>query len=414
MHRPAPAVKLTRERIAELAQLEHVERVVVGEAYTVWAVLGDRTDQALAISAGLRDEQFRDRVIAGDFFTSPDSRDVLVSELLMYKLGVRDDADLNAAVGRTLRLELRGRGPAPAMMLLTLLNAGGPMSSAEEQVLTKVLNQLPLAVARMEGLTPQELATLQTMLSRPPDRPTKRADAVVMDLTIRGVLRTAEESEAAGRWNWVNREADVVLPPTTAAGLFSRLGDHGEQGYRSVLLEVDSIDNVKEVAKQVEAKGFGTYTLMQYVEAERYLYLLIFAGMSLIAIVALTVSALGIGNTMLMGVLERVREIGVMKAVGAGEGQIQLLFLIEGMLIGLVGGLIGLGVAFGLSLPGDAWVRSLLAGNTTIKLDQSLFVWPWWLWVGAPLFACGLTTLAAVYPARRAAKVNTVEALRHE
>ena len=79
-------------------------------------------------------------------------------------------------------------------------------------------------------------------------------------------------------------------------------------------------------------------------------------------------------------------------------------------MIGLVGGLIGLGVAFALSFPGDAWVRALLAGNTTIKLDQSLFVFPPWLLLGAPLFACALTTLAAVYPARRAAKVDTVQA----
>jgi putative ABC transport system permease protein len=117
---------------------------------------------------------------------------------------------------------------------------------------------------------------------------------------------------------------------------------------------------------------------------------------------------------MQMSVLERTREIGVMKAVGASEMQIQFMFVIEGALIGLCGGILGLLMAWGASFPGDAWVRSTAQRNMDVKLSESIFVFPAWLTLGVLLFAVLVTTLAAVYPAWRAARIDPVAALRHE
>ena len=117
---------------------------------------------------------------------------------------------------------------------------------------------------------------------------------------------------------------------------------------------------------------------------------------------------------MLMSVLERTREIGIFKAVGAGDGTVQLVFLIEGAFIGLIGGWLGLLLGWAASFPADAWVRSMVSRNLKIELKESLFVFPWWLTVGVVVFAVVVTTLAAVFPARRAARVNPVTALRNE
>jgi putative ABC transport system permease protein len=103
-----------------------------------------------------------------------------------------------------------------------------------------------------------------------------------------------------------------------------------------------------------------------------------------------------------------------MKAVGAGNGHLQLIFLVEGALLGLLGGGLGLLIAWGASFPGDAWVRSMVSRDLKIELRESLFVFPVWLIVVVLLFAVVVTTLAAVYPARRAAGVDPVAALRHE
>jgi putative ABC transport system permease protein len=133
-----------------------------------------------------------------------------------------------------------------------------------------------------------------------------------------------------------------------------------------------------------------------------------------LAAVALLVACLGITNTMIMSVLERRREIGIMKAVGARDSHVQLIFLLEGALIGGIGGTLGMIGCWVASLFGDSTARQLLAQQNELPLKGTLFVFPLWLTLGVPLFVCLVTTLAALYPARRAARVNPIIALRHE
>jgi putative ABC transport system permease protein len=133
-----------------------------------------------------------------------------------------------------------------------------------------------------------------------------------------------------------------------------------------------------------------------------------------LAAVALLVAALGITNTMVMSVLERTREIGVMKAVGARDHHIQAIFLLEGALIGAIGGSLGVLLGWLASIPGDSVAHALLQDQALPTLRHTLFAFPLWLTLGTPAFASLVTTLAAVYPAYRATRVNPIAALRHE
>jgi putative ABC transport system permease protein len=117
---------------------------------------------------------------------------------------------------------------------------------------------------------------------------------------------------------------------------------------------------------------------------------------------------------MLMRVLERRREIGIIKAVCAARWQLQALFVIEGGLIGFVGRLLGLILAWAISFPGDAWVRSMMQRDRKIELSGSNFAFPGWIGVTVLGFTVGVTIVAALYPARRAAKLDPVSALRHD
>ncbi len=225
-------------------------------------------------------------------------------------------------------------------------------------------------------------------------------------------MPTAEE--LAQRWDPFQSVCDVSLPYETAADLLMSMPGRRHLGFDQAVVVVDQEQHVEAVFDAIDEMGLRAHAVLEYIKQQQLMYLLIFGGMTCVAAVALLVAALGIANTMLMSVLERTREIGIMKAVGASNRQLQFIFLVEGTLVGIVGGGIGLLLAWGASFPGDAWVRSIVTRDLNIDLKQPIFVFPPWVVLAVLLFAVIVTTLAAVYPARRAAKVDPIAALRHE
>lgn len=125
-----------------------------------------------------------------------------------------------------------------------------------------------------------------------------------------------------------------------------------------------------------------------------------------LAAVSLIVGAIGISNTMLMNVTERVREIGVMKAVGAENSQVMKVFLTDSMLIGFTGGAIGVGLGYAISkVINFASEMYLGSGMLHTSVSPSLAVF-------ALVFAVVVGVIAGLYPAYRAAREDPVEALR--
>jgi putative ABC transport system permease protein len=405
-----PAVPLTAERLRSLAEIEHVEAVVPVVLLESWATLDGHTEHAVALSARPDSEALRRRVVAGRFLEAPDERAAVVSEFLLYQWGLRDDGAVHGVVGKTIRLEVRAERQGAGLSMYLLKPNRAETTRDEASALDKVKEQLPRRLEQFD-LTPAERGALGQALRQ---SPAPRVDVYGVDLPVVGVVRLAEGEELTGPDRWDDAGAPVLLPVRTAEALFFRVPAQRERGLNEATVIVDREENVEEVLRQVRAAGLRGYAPLEFIQRERLLYTLIFGAMTCVAGVALLVAALGIANTMLMSVLERTREVGVMKAVGARDRHVQAVFLLEGALIGLVGGALGLLLAWAASFPGDAWVRGMVSRDLKVELKESLFVFPAWLLLAVMLFAVVVTTLAAVYPARRAAKVNPVTALRHE
>ncbi len=124
-----------------------------------------------------------------------------------------------------------------------------------------------------------------------------------------------------------------------------------------------------------------------------------------IAAISLIVGGIGIMNTMYTTVLERTREIGIMKSIGARNSHILLLFLIESGLLGLLGGVIGVLIGLGISYVGT--FIAVQMGATFFKASISV-----WLIGGALAFSFVVGSLSGALPARQASKLQPVEALR--
>jgi len=119
-----------------------------------------------------------------------------------------------------------------------------------------------------------------------------------------------------------------------------------------------------------------------------------------ISSISLIVGGIVVTNTMYISVMERTREIGTLKAIGADNNSILLLFIIESGLLGLVGGIIGILIAGAISL-----LVMFVGFNAVIE---------WWLVLFALMFSFGLGVVAGFLPARQAAKLDPIEALRYE
>lgn len=409
-------VLLSLETLHKLAALEHVQAVEPAVLFEALVVFDGQSIGARIESARPHDPPYLRRLVAGRFFETASEPVVVVSEFLLYRWGITDDEAVDSALGKKLRIEMHTqRVPGHPTLRLYLCKPDAAETTREEAaVLARLTSQFPAALDKLD-LTAEEIELLRHAVQDQPAA-TESEDVYADEFTIVGVIRQPTDEELKERqwWEELGGSSDVFLPNQTGARLYFRAAVNRALGLSQAMLIADDEEHVKQIVQQVRDIGLRADAPIEFIERERLTWRLVFGGMTCIATVALLVAAMGIVNTMLMSVLERTREIGVMKAVGAADSHIQAIFLIEGGLIGAAGGGLGLLLAWGASFPGDAWVRSMVERDLNVRLKDSLFVFPPWLVLTVILFTIVVTTCAALYPAGRAARVDPVAALRHE
>ncbi len=175
--------------------------------------------------------------------------------------------------------------------------------------------------------------------------------------------------------------------------------------------DIDITYLAQQIEKKLTDSGVRDFTVQsakQLSDLVNNILRIVQMALSGIAAIALLVGGIGLANTMYTAVLERIGEIGLLKALGAKRAQILGLFLIESALLGLLGGLFGL--LFGFSISQSV---TLLAAQAFASLRFSAAATPE-LALGAPLLSMLLGALAGLGPALRAVRLHPVEALRYE
>jgi putative ABC transport system permease protein len=184
------------------------------------------------------------------------------------------------------------------------------------------------------------------------------------------------------------------------------------RGYTAVSVKVAGAQHTQEVEARIKDLGYSAFSLNDLVQGAKRAFILFDILLSVIGSIALAVSSLGIVNTMVMSILERTREIGIMKAIGGSDGNIRRIFLIEAAAIGLMGGVAGiiLGWTVGRIINfGANWYIESQGGS-----PGDLFSMPLWLVASAIGFSIFVSLVAGSYPARRAARLDPIKALRHD
>jgi putative ABC transport system permease protein len=182
--------------------------------------------------------------------------------------------------------------------------------------------------------------------------------------------------------------------------------------YLSLSVRVKSPDRVESVQDAIRKMGFSTFSILDATRGLRRFFAVLDLFLGIFGSLALAVVALGIVNTLVMAILERRREIGIMKAIGASDGDVKKLFLAEAAVMGLVGGMLGVALGWAMGRLINAGANVYLHRQNLPSED--LWAVPWWLVAGAIAFAIVISMISGLYPAARAAKLDPVQALRYE
>jgi len=231
-------------------------------------------------------------------------------------------------------------------------------------------------------------------------------------LTIEG-----KEFKVAGAMDRIGNPADdsqVYIPIEIAGEIFDEPDIYG-----ILFAQVSEGVNPENVAEKIKKElrksrnveegeeDFTVQTSAQLMEVYGNITLIVQAILIGLAVISLLVGGIGIMNTMYTSVLERTREIGLMKAIGAKRSNIALVFLFEAGILGLIGGAIG--TAFGIGVSKAVELGAAYAGYGIIKIYFSPF-----LIIGAILFSFVVGAVSGLLPALQAAKLSPIEALRYE
>jgi macrolide transport system ATP-binding/permease protein len=206
-----------------------------------------------------------------------------------------------------------------------------------------------------------------------------------------------------------------MAPYATARDYWALLArTNGWKGgeYSTITLLADSGLAVESLRRQVEALGFPAQTFGDQFRSFEDLLGKMRVALLGLALVALLLACLGIANTMYTAVLERTKEIGVLKALGARRRDVLLIFVAEAAVIGLAGGLVGILIAVGLGRLGNAFVDRVTQSVAGTGFD--VFRTDFAVVAAGLVLAVVLSTVSGLLPALRAARQDPARALRYE
>ena len=192
----------------------------------------------------------------------------------------------------------------------------------------------------------------------------------------------------------------------------SMRGFNKQPSYSTVSVRVKNPKQVEAVEQAIKKLGFNTFSILDATRSLRQFFAVLDLFLGIFGSLALAVASIGIVNTLVMAILERRREIGIMKAIGASDSDVKKLFFAEAGAMGLLGGVVG--VALGWT------IGHIINLGTNIYLKrqalppESFWAVPWWLVGAAIVFAFVVSLVSGLYPAARAARLDPVQALRYE
>ncbi len=184
------------------------------------------------------------------------------------------------------------------------------------------------------------------------------------------------------------------------------------KNYMTLTVRVKDPGKVQGVQDAISKMGFRTFSILDATKSLRRFFTVLDVFLGIFGSLALAVATLAIINTLVMAVLERRREIGVMKAIGASDGDVKKLFFTEAGAMGFFGGLLGIALGFAIGKAINIGTGFYLERHQLPA--EPVWILPPWLIGAAIAFSIVVSLLAGLYPASRAARLDPVQTLKYE
>ncbi len=390
---------LDEEARREISQLPGVLEAVPDLRMMTQMGLDDKPHRAVvaALPLSARDREAFEN-IQGRFFSSATAAEVIVQKNFAQELlGLAASTDE----------ESNSNGPSPELQQLLgkdLVMSYAARVSQNSSPNAKGKNSGSPLAAPPAHSTNAEVGTTLSAFSVVPRTQTLRIVGIIADDpdTLRGMGR----ARAFIPLDFAQALA-IMLPSDLRedSGL-------GVRAYMQLSVRVRSSRDVPGVEEAVHRMGFGAFSMLDASRNLQRFFAVLDVFLGIFGSLALAVASLGIINTLVMAILERRREIGILKALGASDLDVKKLFFAEAGAMGIVGGL--LGVTMG-------WIiGKVINAGTNIYLhrqnlpSETFWSVPWWLVLFALGFSVAVSLISGLYPAARAAKLDPVKALRYE
>ena len=213
-----------------------------------------------------------------------------------------------------------------------------------------------------------------------------------------------------------NYQGNFWIENSDGLAIATKQNDRDPQFY-SLSVTTDGSRTVDEIKKDILAlNGGGYYDVSTFADDKAIVQAginAISAGLAGFGFLTLLAAVFGIINTQYISVLERTSQIGLMKSLGMRKSDVSKLFRYEAALIGLIGGIIGVVVAYGITFLNPV-IKNALKLQNTAGVDTNLLQPHWLAWILLVLVLMIISILSGYLPARKAAKMNPIEALRTE
>ena len=326
--------------------------------------------------------------IPGSFFSSETAPEVILQNSFALELlgktpppGHEDDIPVGdlakPLLGQELTMRYAQRVSAPESAQNTPVKSGASDESESDAAYSVISREQRLKIVGISDLDPDSM------------RGAARA-RVFLPLKLAQELRVMQPSDVRD----------------------SMRGFSKQPSYSTVSVRVKNPKNVEAVEQAIKKLGFNTFSILDATRSLRQFFAVLDLFLGIFGSLALAVASIGIVNTLVMAILERRREIGIMKAIGASDSDVKKLFFAEAGAMGLLGGVVGvmLGWAIGHVIN--------LGTNIYLKRQalppETFWSVPWWLVGAAIVFAFIVSLVSGLYPAARAARLDPVQALRYE